>query len=99
MGKIATELADMVIITNDNPRDENPKIIRSEIINGCDKSKILEIEDRKMAICKSIDLMQDNDILIIAGKGHENTQIIADKIFYSDDYEIALDYLKQIAST
>ena len=78
MGKIACDLADLVIVTDDNPRSENPKIMRSDIIAGCDQSKIIEISNRKTAIEKSMQMLEESDILILAGKGHEKYQIIGE---------------------
>jgi UDP-N-acetylmuramoyl-L-alanyl-D-glutamate--2,6-diaminopimelate ligase len=67
---------DRVIVTDDNPRTENPALIRQEILQKCDRSKTLEIADRKIAIAKAIEILQNGDVLIIAGKGHEKYQEI-----------------------
>jgi len=86
MGKIANENADKIYITDDNPRNENPSKIRKTIIKYC--SKGIEISNRKKAIEYAIRKMQDNEILIIAGKGHENYQIFKNKIKKFDDSKI-----------
>lgn len=87
MGKIAELYADGVVVTDDNPRSENPAEIRKEILAGIKNAT--EISDRKKAIEQAISLLEVGDILLIAGKGHEKTQIIGDKILPFDDVEIA----------
>ena len=87
MGRVASELTDNVIITDDNPRNENPATIRSEIKKFCPKAT--EIADRAKAILVGVDQLKAGDALIIAGKGHEKTQIFADSILPFDDVEQA----------
>ena len=89
MGQIAAKLADHVIITDDNPRNEDPKLIRAEIISGIDKANYIEIANREEAIKYGINNLKQDDILLIAGKGHENYQIIGDKKIFFDDAEVA----------
>ena len=74
MGKIANQYCDRVYLTDDNPRDENPKKIRRAIKKTIDKSKVFEISSRSKAIHKAIFDLKTGDILVIAGKGHEETQ-------------------------
>ncbi|WP_415302817.1 bifunctional UDP-N-acetylmuramoyl-L-alanyl-D-glutamate--2,6-diaminopimelate ligase MurE/UDP-N-acetylmuramoyl-tripeptide--D-alanyl-D-alanine ligase MurF [Candidatus Pelagibacter sp. Uisw_101] len=74
MGKIANQYCDRVYLTDDNPRDENPKKIRLAIKKTIDKSKVFEISNRSKAIHKAIFDLNTGDILVIAGKGHEQTQ-------------------------
>lgn len=74
MGKIANQYCDRVYLTDDNPRDENPKKIRLAIKKTIDKSKVFEISNRSKAIHKAIFDLKTGDILVIAGKGHEQTQ-------------------------
>lgn len=88
MGKIASNLADFVIVSDDNPRLEKPEQIRAEILAACNMAKTVEIADRKVAIEKAVKMLQDGDILILAGKGHEKYQIIGDKKFKFDEEEI-----------
>ncbi len=88
MGQIAARLADTVIITDDNPRNEDPKLIRAEIISGIEKADYTEIANREEAIKYGINNLKQDDILLIAGKGHENYQIIGDKKLPFDDAEI-----------
>ena len=86
MGLVAAKYANKIYITDDNPRNENPSKIRKTIIKYC--SKGIEISNRKKAIEYAIRKMQDNEILIIAGKGHENYQIFKNKIKKFDDSKI-----------
>ncbi len=93
MGKIATENADIVIITDDNPRTEDPEAIRSEIAQGVQSASIM-IGDRKEAIYYAVNLLSKGDVLLIAGKGHESYQIIADKKIDFSDLLVARDAIK-----
>ncbi|MBP9752290.1 MAG: UDP-N-acetylmuramoyl-L-alanyl-D-glutamate--2,6-diaminopimelate ligase [Proteobacteria bacterium] len=91
MGKIAHALADVVYITNDNPRHEDEKVIRNQILKEAPKAK--EIADRREAIHQAISGLKEGDILIIAGKGHEEGQNIKGTIFPFSDQEIARECL------
>jgi len=93
MGKIATELSDSVIITNDNPRNENPEIIISDIEKGIKKNNYEIILDREEAIKKAITESDDTTVVLIAGKGHENYQIIQGVKHHFSDKEVAEKYL------
>ncbi|MCV3769442.1 MAG: UDP-N-acetylmuramyl-tripeptide synthetase, partial [Wolbachia pipientis] len=91
MGKIAQMHAEKIIITNDNPRDENPTEIRRNILLYCPNA--LEIADRKEAIEKGIDISYNEDmILLVAGKGHEKFQIINSQILEFSDVETIRKY-------
>ena len=94
MGKTAFSLANKVFITDDNPRNENAKNIRKEIIKYCSTAK--EIPSRRKAIYEAIDKLEKNDILIIAGKGHEKVQIIKNKYTKFDDAKIVMSYLRKL---
>ncbi len=83
MGEIATRLADRVIVTDDNPRSEQPAAIRAEILAKAPGS--VEIGDRAEAIRLAMREMQAGDLLVIAGKGHETYQIVGDQTFPFDD--------------
>lgn len=95
MGKISSELSDFTIITSDNPRSENPEIIIEEIENGIVGNNYEKISDRQMAIKKAISMANKGDVVLIAGKGHENYQILGNKIIHFDDKEIAEEYLSK----
>ncbi|MCT6869696.1 UDP-N-acetylmuramoyl-L-alanyl-D-glutamate--2,6-diaminopimelate ligase [Apibacter sp.] len=97
MGNIATQLSDLSIITSDNPRDENPDEIITEIESGIEAQnthKYLSITDRKQAIRAAIKMTQPKDIILIAGKGHENYQEINGERFPFDDMNITKQLLK-----
>lgn len=87
MGQVANELADSIIVTDDNPRSENPGNIRSEIMLGAPNAK--NIGDRAEAIALAIKSLGADDLLLIAGKGHESTQTVGDKILQFNDAEVA----------
>lgn len=86
MGIIASRLADEVIVTDDNPRMEDPTEIRKMILDGCPNAE--EIPDRATAIQTAISKLEPSDILLVAGKGHEDYQIFADETIYFSDQEV-----------
>ncbi|MGN1379710.1 MAG: UDP-N-acetylmuramoyl-L-alanyl-D-glutamate--2,6-diaminopimelate ligase, partial [Bacilli bacterium] len=92
MGKIASDKADYVIFTNDNPRTEDENKIIKDILQGVEKDNYEVIFDRKEAINKGLNLLNKNDILLILGKGHEDYQIIGHTKYHLDDKEIVLEY-------
>lgn len=92
MGEIATRLSDYVIVTNDNPRTEDEKVIIQNILEGITKDNYEVIYDRSKAIEHGINIMEKNDILLILGKGHENYQIIGKEKIHFDDAEEVLKY-------
>jgi len=96
MGKIATELSDYVIITSDNPRHESPKSIIEDIRKGIKKNNFESIIDRTNAIKKALLLAKPSDAVLVAGKGHEDYQIIGDKKIPFSDKEIVLKELKKV---
>ena len=87
MGEIATRDADIVIVTDDNPRTEDPVEIRRQVLSGAPGA--LDIGDRREAITEAIRQAAADDIVMIAGKGHEVGQIIGDKTYPFDDVEVA----------
>ena len=94
MGKIASHFADNIILTNDNPRFENPEKIRRDIKRGIKKKKIIEISDRATAISEAVKNLNMGDLLLVAGKGHEKTQDIGSKKIYFSDKQIILNTIK-----
>lgn len=87
MGEIASNLADVVIVTDDNPRSENADTIRKQILVGAKGAK--EIGDRHEAIRYAVNMLKTGDTLIVAGKGHEEGQIVGDKVLpFSDHAEV-----------
>jgi UDP-N-acetylmuramoyl-L-alanyl-D-glutamate--2,6-diaminopimelate ligase len=87
MGALAQKLADRVIVTDDNPRGEDPALIRRAILAACPKAQ--EIGDRAAAIRAAIGMMAAGDVVLIAGKGHERGQIVGAKTTPFDDAEVA----------
>ncbi len=87
MGQVASRDADMVIVTDDNPRSEDAAAIRKAVLAGCPGAR--DIGDRREAIAEAIRLAAAQDIVLIAGKGHETGQIIGDNIYPFDDVEVA----------
>lgn len=91
MGEIAARLADRVIVTDDNPRSEEPAAIRRAILDGArgGKAEVVEIGDRAKAIEDAVAALDDGDALVIAGKGHEVGQIVGDKVLPFSDLDCA----------
>ncbi|MGA0605082.1 UDP-N-acetylmuramoyl-L-alanyl-D-glutamate--2,6-diaminopimelate ligase [Phenylobacterium sp. VNQ135] len=83
MGRIAGDLADVAIVTDDNPRSEVPSAIRAEVMAGCPGAK--DIGDRREAIREAVAMLRDGDILVVAGKGHEQGQIVGGVTHPFDD--------------
>jgi UDP-N-acetylmuramoyl-L-alanyl-D-glutamate--2,6-diaminopimelate ligase len=90
MGAIAAKGADRVIVTDDNPRGENPASIRAAILQGAaGAAHVCEIGDRREAIHRAVAALEPGDVLLIAGKGHETGQIIGDRMLpFSDHQEV-----------
>ena len=96
MASVALSLCDMVILTSDNPRNEDPKKIINDMIYGNEKYNNYDIIiDRCDAIKKAISMLGTNDTLMILGKGHENYQIIGDTKYHFDDREEVYKYIKR----
>jgi len=96
MGKVVTELADYAIITSDNPRSEDPLEIIRDVKKGIRKKNYSVMPERREAIKKSLSLAEPGDIVLLAGKGHENYQILKDRTVRFDDKEIAVECLKSM---
>ena len=96
MGYAVTELADYAIITNDNPRREDPERIIEDIKKGIRKNNYYVIPDRKEAIRKALTIAESGDIVLVAGKGHENYQILKDRIIQFDDRRIVKECLSSM---
>ena len=87
MGEVATRLADVVIVTDDNPRSEDPARIRADIMAGA--SGATEVGGRREAIARALEIAQGGDIVLLAGKGHETGQIVGTKVLPFDDALVA----------
>jgi UDP-N-acetylmuramoyl-L-alanyl-D-glutamate--2,6-diaminopimelate ligase len=95
MGEIASRLADITIVTSDNPRSEDPQAIITEILAGV--TGAVEVEpDRASAIAKALEEAREGDVVVIAGKGHEQGQEFAERTIPFDDREVARDALKRL---
>ena len=94
MAKAAEQFADLVIVTQDNPRTEDPNKIEADILTGFSRMEdVGVIPDREEAIKFTIENAVEDDVIVIAGKGHENYQIIGDKTLHFSDQEVAEAYL------
>ncbi|MBE9557103.1 MAG: UDP-N-acetylmuramoyl-L-alanyl-D-glutamate--2,6-diaminopimelate ligase, partial [Proteobacteria bacterium] len=92
MGEIAARFADGVIVTDDNPRGEDPAEIRRQTMAGCPDAR--EIGDRAEAIRAGVAALEPGDILVVAGKGHESGQIIGDRTLPFKDSEAVRDAVR-----
>jgi UDP-N-acetylmuramoyl-L-alanyl-D-glutamate--2,6-diaminopimelate ligase len=96
MGRIATELADLAIVTSDNPRSEEPEAIIAEILEGTHGAEVEP--DRREAIAGAIAAAEEGDVVVIAGKGHEQGQQFADRTIPFDDREVAREALRRLGA-
>ena len=97
MGRIASELADVAIVTSDNPRSENPQTIIDEIVAGATSEVEIEL-DRATAIARAVELAREGDVVLIAGKGAEQGQQFADRTVPFDDREAAREALRALGA-
>jgi UDP-N-acetylmuramoyl-L-alanyl-D-glutamate--2,6-diaminopimelate ligase len=96
MGEIAARLADVVIITDDNPRSENPGAIRAAIL--CGAPGAMEVADRGEAIAAAVRMARAGDVVVVAGKGHETGQIVGDQVLPFSDHQAVRAALEEVAS-
>lgn len=98
MAKVSEEFADKIIVTSDNPRTENPDLIITDILDGFESlDSVKSITNRREAIERAISEASENEIILIAGKGHENYQEVNGKRHHFDDREIAQEFLTKKA--
>jgi UDP-N-acetylmuramoyl-L-alanyl-D-glutamate--2,6-diaminopimelate ligase len=95
MGAIASRLADRVVVTSDNPRTEDPQTIIDGILKGIDGTNTVAVADRREAIARTIAEAGDDEVIVIAGKGHETYQYVGDRVIHFDDREEAEYALKK----
>jgi UDP-N-acetylmuramoyl-L-alanyl-D-glutamate--2,6-diaminopimelate ligase len=102
MGAVAGRLSDVVVLTSDNPRSEDPMRIIEEIQRGMTAEikrdngrRLLSIVDRREAIARAIELARPGDLVLVAGKGHEKYQVIGDRSLPFDDVTVAREALGQ----
>jgi len=99
MGGVVENRADIAYLTNDNPRNEDPKLIAREVLAGfINPSKAHVVLDRAEAIARALDGAQEGDCVLIAGKGHEDYQVVGDKRLYFDDRAFAREWLYEQCS-
>ncbi len=96
MGKIVGEMSDIAIVTDDNPRTENPILIINDILGGMErvKAKLAVVQNRRDAIGFALKKARAGDLVLIAGKGHETYQIIGNEKIHFDEREIVKEFLK-----
>jgi UDP-N-acetylmuramoyl-L-alanyl-D-glutamate--2,6-diaminopimelate ligase len=97
MGRIASDLADIAIVTSDNPRSEDPRAIIDEIVAGTD-GELEIVPDRREAIARAIETAAVGDVVLIAGKGHEQGQQFRDRTVPFDDREVAREALRRLGA-
>jgi UDP-N-acetylmuramoyl-L-alanyl-D-glutamate--2,6-diaminopimelate ligase len=102
MGRVASELSDIVVVTTDNPRSEDPKAIARQVVDGIEKNRLKRsfvVLDRQLAIKKAIGMAQEGDIVLLAGKGHETYQIFKNMVQPFDDRHVAKKALADLGHT
>ena len=97
MGRIASDLADLAIVTSDNPRSEDPRAIIDEIVAGAE-GELEIVPDRREAIAHAIETAAAGDVVLIAGKGHEQGQQFLDRTVPFDDREVAREALRRLGA-
>jgi UDP-N-acetylmuramoyl-L-alanyl-D-glutamate--2,6-diaminopimelate ligase len=101
MGAAAARLADVLVVTDDNPRTEDPALIRAELLAGAhdvdeaDRAELVELGDRRTAIRQAIAMAETGDCVLVAGKGHEQGQEVAGVIYPFDDRVVAWEALTE----
>lgn len=98
MGGIASEMADFTVVTSDNPRTEDPKTIIEGIVPGFKRGAFKVVEDRREAIAETIRMARAEDIIVVAGKGHEDYQIIGETKYHFSDREVIEECLSNVAA-
>jgi UDP-N-acetylmuramoyl-L-alanyl-D-glutamate--2,6-diaminopimelate ligase len=101
MGEIAARLADVVVVTDDNPRSEDPAAIRRALLAGAEggRAEVVELGDRHAAIAAAIGRAAPGDIVVIAGKGHETGQVVGETTYPFDDRDVARQVLRESSLT
>src|SRR5262245_518627 len=96
MGRVVNELADVAVVTSDNPRGEDPLAIIDEILSGMDPERAERVvePDRRQAIRRAVRAARAGDVVLVAGKGHETAQVIGDRSIEFDDRAVAAEALR-----
>ena len=99
MGEVATRRADVAVLTSDNPRSEYPGAIIDQVRSGVRRPEVLTVDpDRRAAITLALDAARPGDVVVLAGKGHETTQVVGDRILPFDDRAVAAEILGTMAA-
>jgi UDP-N-acetylmuramoyl-L-alanyl-D-glutamate--2,6-diaminopimelate ligase len=99
MGAVAGALSDVAVVTSDNPRTEDPATILEEIIQGLPKgTKFIRELNRRLAIQRAIQLAKPGDVVLVAGKGHEDYQVIGTRKVHFSDREVVEEFLSQASN-
>ena len=99
MGAVAARLADRVVLTSDNPRSEDPRAILDDVLAGVDRPEAVDVEpDRRAAIALAVAAARPGDVVVVAGKGHETTQVTGDVVVPFDDRVVAAEALDRLAA-
>ncbi|MGI8810366.1 MAG: UDP-N-acetylmuramoyl-L-alanyl-D-glutamate--2,6-diaminopimelate ligase [Acidimicrobiales bacterium] len=94
MGEVAARLADLAVLTSDNPRSEDPAAIIDQVRAGVRRAEVLTVEpDRRAAVTLALAAARPGDVVVLAGKGHETTQVVGDQVFPFDDRAVAAEIL------
>lgn len=96
MGKISEDIADISVVTSDNPRTEEPVAIINDILEGMSRENHIVVENRKEAIKEAIYMAKDGDVIVIAGKGHETYQILKNETIHFDEREVVDEIMKSM---
>ena len=98
MGEIAARLADVVVVTDDNPRTEDPAMIRAAVLAGTEgqRAEVIEVPGRRDAIRRAVSLAGPGDVVLLAGKGHETGQEIQGVVHPFDDRTVAAEELDRL---
>ena len=98
MGKVAAQLSDIVIVTDDNPRSEDPAVIRQAVLAGASdgSAQVFEVSDRRAAISQALKLAQTGCVVAVLGKGHESGQEIAGQVLPFDDRVVVAEESKNV---
>jgi UDP-N-acetylmuramoyl-L-alanyl-D-glutamate--2,6-diaminopimelate ligase len=98
MGKVAAQLSDIVIVTDDNPRSEDPAVIRQAVLAGASEgsAQVFEVSDRRAAISQALKLAQTGCVVAVLGKGHESGQEIAGQVLPFDDRVVVAEESKNV---
>jgi UDP-N-acetylmuramoyl-L-alanyl-D-glutamate--2,6-diaminopimelate ligase len=96
MGDIGTKFSDIAVITSDNPRSEEPMHIIEEILKGTKKENYFTIVNRREAIKKAITIAKKGDVIVLAGKGHEDYQVLKEGKIHFDEREVIAEILKEL---